>query len=145
MLHRHSLVPARLVKYRQKELSKVPRELRNYYKKEVKLIYLQNRMLINLFNKSRRKRQGRETMNMLYAMRVLQLNELTLQYIRCIGGELNDVRQNISSPALKFRRLVQRKVSAMALTHKYDLSTPRDLPSMNLSRSLAKIQEVHHL
>ena len=51
MLHRHSLVPARLVKYRQNELQKVPKDLRNYYKKEVKLIYLQNRMLINLFNK----------------------------------------------------------------------------------------------
>ena len=78
MLHRHSLVPARLVKYRQNELQKVPKDLRNYYKKEIKLIYLQNRMLINLFNKSRKKRQGRTTMNMLYTMRVLHLNELTL-------------------------------------------------------------------
>ena len=37
---------------------------------------------------------------------------------------------------------MQRKVSAMALTHKYDLGTPTNLPSINLSKSLAAIQEV---
>ena len=56
----------------------------------------------------------RETMDMLYAMRVHAMNQHTLDYINCIGGELNDLDRKLSSPKLMFKRVIMRKIAALA-------------------------------
>ena len=54
-------------------------------------------------------------MDMLYALRVHAINQYTMDYINCIGGELNDLERKYSSPKLIFKRVIMRLTAALAI------------------------------
>ena len=72
-LHRHSFIPYRLAKFRGQELSKKSRATRNLYLREVKRVVKANRNFIDQYLDNRTDCR-RETMDMLYAMRVHAMN-----------------------------------------------------------------------
>ena len=107
-------MPLKIARYRNAHLKRITPRRHKHYKLEIKRVLKANRKFIDSYLRT----SGilrRETMDLLYAVRADTLNTHTLEYVKVLANEMNDLENYHCSPKLRFKRAILRRVSTMVL------------------------------